>query len=341
MTLASAVEKAKSFSVPNDNIERAIKRGTGELGDGQKYEEIVYEGYAPGGIALLVSADGQRLPHRAGGPPRVQPQRQPGWRHGRLAVHAQGRDRGGQGRRPDEEHLPELALEGGAEDPGGSSPAGTSSPPQDKGVRPRWKQPACPASRRAVVILSTIPVAGSGRTRSAAPGGAGGLTTCRTSTPTSTSRRGHGRAVRRGRFHHPGYTVDGAHRWAFLAIIVVATSCVDIHDERGPDDRRITGVTTPPGQHGWRDSSGTAEGSSGRRRLEGGRSSPMRPGARSNRGARRLFRGADPGPFAFGPLGDPALLARPRVARFVGETPAWREGADPEGVFDGDPLRLR
>src|SRR5512133_4383149 len=54
MTLASAVEKAKSFSVPNENIERAIKRGTGELGDGQKYEEIVYEGYAPGGIALLI-----------------------------------------------------------------------------------------------------------------------------------------------------------------------------------------------------------------------------------------------------------------------------------------------
>jgi transcriptional/translational regulatory protein YebC/TACO1 len=37
MTLASAVEKAKSFSVPSDNIDRAIKRGTGELGDGQKY----------------------------------------------------------------------------------------------------------------------------------------------------------------------------------------------------------------------------------------------------------------------------------------------------------------
>jgi YebC/PmpR family DNA-binding regulatory protein len=54
MTLASAVEKAKAFSVPNDNIERAIKRGTGELGDGAKYEEIVYEGYAPHGVAVLV-----------------------------------------------------------------------------------------------------------------------------------------------------------------------------------------------------------------------------------------------------------------------------------------------
>src|SRR5881397_2031703 len=56
MTLASAVEKAKSVSVPNDNIERAIKRGTGELEGGTRYEEITYEGYAPGGIALVVEA---------------------------------------------------------------------------------------------------------------------------------------------------------------------------------------------------------------------------------------------------------------------------------------------
>ena len=54
MTLASAVEKAKGFSVPNDNIERAIKRGTGDDGAGANYEEIVYEGYAPGGVALIV-----------------------------------------------------------------------------------------------------------------------------------------------------------------------------------------------------------------------------------------------------------------------------------------------
>src|SRR2546428_5509565 len=56
MTLASAVEKAKSFSVPNDNIERAIKRGTGDDAGGARYEEVVYEGYAPGGVALLVEA---------------------------------------------------------------------------------------------------------------------------------------------------------------------------------------------------------------------------------------------------------------------------------------------
>ncbi len=56
MTLASAVEKAKSFSVPTENIERAIKRGTGADDGGARYDEISYEGYAPGGIALYVEA---------------------------------------------------------------------------------------------------------------------------------------------------------------------------------------------------------------------------------------------------------------------------------------------
>ena len=51
--LAQAIEKAKSQSLPNDNIERAIKRGSGE-GGAASYEEIWYEGYAPGGVALYV-----------------------------------------------------------------------------------------------------------------------------------------------------------------------------------------------------------------------------------------------------------------------------------------------
>ena len=54
MTLASAVEKAREFSVPIENIERAIKRGTGEL-EGAKYDEVTYEGYAPGGVAVMVA----------------------------------------------------------------------------------------------------------------------------------------------------------------------------------------------------------------------------------------------------------------------------------------------
>lgn len=52
-TLATAVQKAKANSVTNDNIERAIKRGTGEL-QGETYEETSYEGYGPGGVAVLV-----------------------------------------------------------------------------------------------------------------------------------------------------------------------------------------------------------------------------------------------------------------------------------------------
>ncbi len=56
MTLASAVEKARASSVPTDNIERAIKRGSGADGAAARYEEITYEGYAPGGIALFVEA---------------------------------------------------------------------------------------------------------------------------------------------------------------------------------------------------------------------------------------------------------------------------------------------
>lgn len=52
-TLVTTVEKAKAASMPNDNIERAIKRGTGEV-EGAVYEEIYYEGYAPGGVALYV-----------------------------------------------------------------------------------------------------------------------------------------------------------------------------------------------------------------------------------------------------------------------------------------------
>lgn len=52
-TLATAIDKAKSNSLPNDNIERAIKRGIGDT-DGANYEEFYYEGYGPGGVAIYV-----------------------------------------------------------------------------------------------------------------------------------------------------------------------------------------------------------------------------------------------------------------------------------------------
>jgi YebC/PmpR family DNA-binding regulatory protein len=52
-TLRTAVQKAKAAQMTNDAIDRAIKRGTGE-GDGGTYESVRYEGYAPGGVALLI-----------------------------------------------------------------------------------------------------------------------------------------------------------------------------------------------------------------------------------------------------------------------------------------------
>ena len=54
-TLRTMVQKARDASMPKDNIDRAIKRGTGEL-EGVRYEPITYEGYAPNGVAVLVEA---------------------------------------------------------------------------------------------------------------------------------------------------------------------------------------------------------------------------------------------------------------------------------------------
>jgi YebC/PmpR family DNA-binding regulatory protein len=53
-TLADAIDKAKKSSVGNDNIDRAVKRGGGLEAGGAEYEQITYEGYGPGGVALLV-----------------------------------------------------------------------------------------------------------------------------------------------------------------------------------------------------------------------------------------------------------------------------------------------
>src|SRR6476646_8316656 len=53
--LRSAIDAARAASMPKDNIERAIKKGTGEL-EGVDYVEVTYEGYGPGGVALLIHA---------------------------------------------------------------------------------------------------------------------------------------------------------------------------------------------------------------------------------------------------------------------------------------------
>ncbi|MDD3538977.1 MAG: YebC/PmpR family DNA-binding transcriptional regulator [Atribacterota bacterium] len=53
--LRNAIQVARENNMPNENIERAIKRGTGEI-EGVSYEEVIYEGYGPGGVAVLVKA---------------------------------------------------------------------------------------------------------------------------------------------------------------------------------------------------------------------------------------------------------------------------------------------
>ena len=118
MTLASAVQKAKDFSVPMDNIERAIKRGTGEIA-GARYEPAVYEGYAPGGVAVLVEAltdnrnrTGQEVRHtftKLGG--NLGEQGSVAWQFERRGVILIDRDAA-----PDEERLLEIVLEAGADD---------------------------------------------------------------------------------------------------------------------------------------------------------------------------------------------------------------------------------
>src|SRR5256885_15716242 len=54
--LALAIQKARDASMPKDNIERAIAKGTGSDADAAAFETVVYEGYGPGGVAILVEA---------------------------------------------------------------------------------------------------------------------------------------------------------------------------------------------------------------------------------------------------------------------------------------------
>jgi YebC/PmpR family DNA-binding regulatory protein len=56
LALQNAIEKARSYSMPKDNIERAISRGSGADAEGAIYETVVYEGYGPEGVAVLVEA---------------------------------------------------------------------------------------------------------------------------------------------------------------------------------------------------------------------------------------------------------------------------------------------
>ncbi len=53
LTLRYAIEKAKDANIPKDTIEKAIKKGTGEI-EAENFEEVLYEGYAPGGVAIMI-----------------------------------------------------------------------------------------------------------------------------------------------------------------------------------------------------------------------------------------------------------------------------------------------
>ena len=117
MRLRYAIDKARSFSVPKDNIERSIKRATGELG-AENFEEVVYEGYGPGGVAVLCEALTDNRNRTAG--------------ELRRAFEAAGGNLGASGcvsflfhfkglflvdpKHVDEDRLMEVALEAGADD---------------------------------------------------------------------------------------------------------------------------------------------------------------------------------------------------------------------------------
>jgi YebC/PmpR family DNA-binding regulatory protein len=118
MTLASAVQKARDYSVPMDNIERAIKRSSGEDG-GARFEELTYEGYGPGGVALVVEAvtdnrnrTGQEVRHTLttlGG--KLADPGSVAWMFDRKGLVVMEKATS-----PDEDRLLEIVLEGGADD---------------------------------------------------------------------------------------------------------------------------------------------------------------------------------------------------------------------------------
>jgi YebC/PmpR family DNA-binding regulatory protein len=167
MTLASAVEKARSFSVPVDNIERAIKRGTGGDADAAHYEELQYEGYAPGGVALLIQAltdnrnrTGQEIRHaftRNNG--NLGDQGSTAWmftRKGLIEVE--------KAVAPDEDRMLELALEAGAEDlrDAESSWEITTDPTHVKAIVSALEQAGTPVASADITMLpqTSVPVDG-------------------------------------------------------------------------------------------------------------------------------------------------------------------------------------
>ncbi len=115
--LRTAIALAKAHNMPKDNLERAIKKGTGEL-EGVSYEEVVYEGYGPGGVAVLVEcltdnknrtiAEVRHIFSKAGG--NVGTDGCVAWMFDKKGLIVVGRQDA------DEDTLMEIALDAGAED---------------------------------------------------------------------------------------------------------------------------------------------------------------------------------------------------------------------------------
>lgn len=117
LRLRYAIEKAKAASMPKDTIERAVKKGTGDL-EGENYEEIVYEGYGPGGSAVLCDILTDNRNRTAGEMRKIFEIH--GGNLGSTNCVAWMFDRKGMFRvsatSVSEEHLIEVALEAGADD---------------------------------------------------------------------------------------------------------------------------------------------------------------------------------------------------------------------------------
>jgi YebC/PmpR family DNA-binding regulatory protein len=167
MTLASAVDKARSFSVPVDNIDRAIKRGSGDLEGGARYEEVTYEGYGPGGVALFVETltdnrnrttqDVRHAFTRSGG--NLGENGSTAWMFARKGSIQVEKDAA-----PDEEKLLEIALEAGADDLSDSESTWeiTSDPGSFTAVRNAIESAGIPMLSAELTMLpqSTVPVEG-------------------------------------------------------------------------------------------------------------------------------------------------------------------------------------
>jgi len=115
--LRHAIDSAKSQNMPKDNVDRAIKKGTGDM-DGVNYEEIMYEGYGPGGVAVMVEcltdnknrtiADVRYIFSKAGG--NVGTDGCVAWMFDKKGVITISKENA------DEDTLMEVALDAGAED---------------------------------------------------------------------------------------------------------------------------------------------------------------------------------------------------------------------------------